>query len=60
MLYILCNTDPAVHMSNDRKIIVGTTWDDVKRSFNAGGNLIYNLRQAKEYIDKNIVHTSHL
>lgn len=58
-MYYLVSQDSSILLSNDKKVIVNSSWEDVKKLFSNGGKVIFSLKKIRDYIENDLVTNVH-
>jgi hypothetical protein len=51
-MYLFVPFDTSILLTNDRKALFGTSWEDCKKYFANGGKTISNLKKVRDFIDR--------
>lgn len=59
IVYYLVAFESSILLSNDKKVILNQSWDEIKKQFSNGGKIVSLLKKVKDYIENDLINNSH-
>jgi hypothetical protein len=59
-MYFLIVCEQSILLTNDKKLILAGSWEDVKKIFSNGGKVVTSVKKLREYIENDMINNSHL
>jgi len=59
LIYYMVSQDSSILLSNDKKVIVNQTWEEIKKILSNGGKVIFSLKKIRDYIETDLISNSH-